>query len=150
MYNSLEFGKVSEWLSWNPFYIYASPFRDKWYCWESGTQNWGRSVCCILTIPFGKNNGSLILWNAKVVCEMSETSWQRSISTIYDSVWFFVRTPSHFCEKTIPGSTNLVTKWDIEKLEKLDASEVFARRLNAKEVMTPKSGEKLHFPNRRW
>ena len=32
---------------------------------------------------------------------------------------------------------------DIEELEKMDASEIHARRLNAKEVLTPQSGE--HF-----
>ena len=32
---------------------------------------------------------------------------------------------------------------DIEELEILDASEVHARRLNAKEIMTPKNGEKF-------
>ena len=35
---------------------------------------------------------------------------------------------------------------DIEELEKMDASEIHARRLNAKEVFTPTSGEKFMFP----
>ena len=35
---------------------------------------------------------------------------------------------------------------DIEELENLDASEIHARRLNAKEVITPKSGEPFTFP----
>ena len=35
---------------------------------------------------------------------------------------------------------------DIEELENLDASEVHARRLNAKEVRTPKNGEIFMFP----
>ena len=35
---------------------------------------------------------------------------------------------------------------DIEELEKMDASELHARRLNAKEVLTPMSGEKFIFP----
>ena len=33
---------------------------------------------------------------------------------------------------------------DIEELEKMDASEVHAGRLNAKEVLTPKNGEKSY------
>ena len=32
---------------------------------------------------------------------------------------------------------------DVEKLEKLDASEIDARRLNAKEVLMPKHGKKI-------
>ena len=35
---------------------------------------------------------------------------------------------------------------DIEELEEMDASELHARRLNAKEVLTPMSGEKFVFP----
>ena len=36
--------------------------------------------------------------------------------------------------------------FDIEELEKMDASEIHARRLNAKEVLTPMNGEKFMFP----
>ena len=35
---------------------------------------------------------------------------------------------------------------DLEELEKVDASEIHAKRLNAKEVTTPKDGEKFVFP----
>ena len=35
---------------------------------------------------------------------------------------------------------------DIEELENLDASESHARRLNAKEIMTPNDGENFTFP----
>ena len=35
---------------------------------------------------------------------------------------------------------------DIEELEKMDASEIYAKRLNAKEVLTPMNGEKCTFP----
>ena len=35
---------------------------------------------------------------------------------------------------------------DIEDLEQMDASEIHARRLNAKEVLTPASGEKFILP----
>ena len=35
---------------------------------------------------------------------------------------------------------------DIEELEKMDASEIHAGRLNAKEVLTPKNGETFTFP----
>ena len=39
---------------------------------------------------------------------------------------------------------------DIEELEEMDASELHARRLNAKEVLTPQISGELHFPGRRW
>ena len=35
---------------------------------------------------------------------------------------------------------------DIEELEEMDASELYARRLNAKEVLTPMKGDKFIFP----
>ena len=38
---------------------------------------------------------------------------------------------------------------DIEKLEQMDASEIYAKRLNTKEVRTSMSGEKLN-SDRRW
>ena len=35
---------------------------------------------------------------------------------------------------------------DIEEVEQMDASEIYAKRLNAKDVLEPKSGDKLIFP----
>ena len=35
---------------------------------------------------------------------------------------------------------------DIEELEQMDASEIYATRLNAKEVLAPMGGEKFIFP----
>ena len=35
---------------------------------------------------------------------------------------------------------------DIEELEEMDASEIHARRLNAKEVLTPTKGDSFIFP----
>ena len=35
---------------------------------------------------------------------------------------------------------------DIEELETMDASEIYAKRLNAKEVVFPKENEKFIFP----
>ena len=39
---------------------------------------------------------------------------------------------------------------DVEELEEMDASELHARSLNTKEVLTAQRSEKLHIPNRRW
>ena len=39
---------------------------------------------------------------------------------------------------------------DIEELEQMDASELHARRLNAKEVLTPMKGDKFYILSRRW
>ena len=67
-----------------------------------------------------------------------------------------------FCPKVLPGIffgcvlyAERVWKGDIlvadiEDLEEMDASEVHARRLNAKEVLTPQRSGILIFPGRRW
>ena len=39
---------------------------------------------------------------------------------------------------------------DIEELEKMDGSEIHARRLNAKEVLTPQNGGNFYIRARRW
>ena len=39
---------------------------------------------------------------------------------------------------------------DFEELEEMDASEIHAQRLNAKEVILPKSGDNCKFPVARW
>ena len=39
---------------------------------------------------------------------------------------------------------------DVGGLEEMDASELHARRLNAKEVLTPMKGDKFEIPSRRW
>ena len=39
---------------------------------------------------------------------------------------------------------------DIEEPENLYASEIYARRLNEKEIITPKDGGNFDIPNRRW
>ena len=39
---------------------------------------------------------------------------------------------------------------NIEEWEQMDASELHARRLNAKEVLTPMKGDKIHILDRRW
>ena len=38
---------------------------------------------------------------------------------------------------------------DIEELETMDASEIYSKRLNAKEVIFPKEKWKIHFSSRR-
>ena len=48
------------------------------------------------------------------------------------------------CVREASGKDILVA--DIEELENLEASEIHARRLNAKEVITPKSGENFIVP----
>ena len=34
-------------------YVNTSPFRNKWDCWESGTQDWRRDFCCTVAMRSG-------------------------------------------------------------------------------------------------
>ena len=83
-------------------------------------------------------SGGRILWNAVAICEMTETSWQmRNLSMNED-----LGNPSRTC---FVRGVNLGWRcsdcWDW-RIEKLDASEMYPRRLNAKEVLiTQKDGE---------
>ena len=51
-----------------------------------------------------------------------------------------------FAEKLGKGDIRVA---DVEELGNLGASEIHARRLNAKEMIAPKSGENFIFPDRR-
>ena len=68
-----------------------------------------------------------------------------------------------FGKKVLPGlflGSALYAVWiwkgdvliaDLEELETMDASEIYSKRLNAKEVIFPKQGKwKIHFSSRRW
>ena len=76
-----------------------------------------------------------LLWNAVAVCEMTKTSWQTGNLTMNED-W---ENPSRTCfvlgcefwEEDI-----LIAA--IGEFEKLDASETYPRRLNAKEVLITK------------
>ena len=39
---------------------------------------------------------------------------------------------------------------DLEELETMDASDIYSKRLNAKEVIFPKENRKIQIPSRRW
>ena len=59
----------------------------------------------------------------------------------YASVMYYAR-----------GESGKETSWSqtLRNWEKMDASEIHGRRLNTKEVLTPKSGENFDLPDRRW
>ena len=91
-------------------------------------------------------------------CKSSRTIWQmKSVSEHRDASSFSHELPSEPRATVVSGKhsvqwsrgesgkeTSLVA--DIEELEKMDASEIHAKRLNAKEVLTPMNGDKFIFP----
>ena len=127
--------------------------------------------------PAWMKNGGLIPWNATVICEMSQNSWQMGEQLLNCDLENHSKAASFrlvqwlnillSLRKTIQGSINLVRTcyWkflghalfsgeickgdilvaDIEEVQNLDASDIHARRLNAKKIITPKSGEHFIF-----
>ena len=110
--------------------------------------------------------GGLFPWNVTAICETYKISClmgrhhvkggsEYHLMASY-SIWADGRSP-YFCERPIETtsiwSSSLARKIlrlccarvaDIEKLEEMDASELHATRLNAKEVLTPMKGEKTY------
>ena len=61
------------------------------------------------------------------------------------------RNVSRICVVCVGGIwKGVIMVADIEELGTLDAAEIHARRLNAKEVKTPKNGEHFILPKCRW
>ena len=89
----------------------------------------------------------LVPWNAIAICEMSKTSWQmgkllmKGDSGNHSKVQYLLleqwKNINQFLQETSPDFTDLERKVHQEYfLEKMDASEIYPRRINAKEVLT--------------
>ena len=55
-----------------------------------------------------------------------------------------------YCVRWESGQETSWSQTLIGELEEVDASEIHARRLNAKEVLSPMKGDNFYFPSRRW
>ena len=119
--------------------------------------------------------GGRIPWNVTPICETSQTYYLILGNHLKDRFIPFgslVEYYSYFCakdqsrihqfgKKVLPGLflgyalyaggiwKGDVLIADLEELETMDASEIYSKRLNAKEVIFPKQGEFI-FSNRRW
>ena len=76
-------------------------------------------------------SGGRILWNAFAVCEMTKTFWQTG-DLKRTKIWWIL--PGHALFAGGIWEEDILAA-EIEELEKLDASETYPRRLNAKEVL---------------
>ena len=149
-------------------YVDTSPFRNKWDCWKSGTQDEVQYCCNQAWKKWwaGSMEGHCYLWNIPDLLSCGRTPNQRRFGepfkgpiipfgslVEYHTVSAKDLSRHHqFGKKVLPGiflGYVLYAGWiwkrdimvaDIKELEKMDASEIHARRLNAKEVITPKTG----------
>ena len=171
-HNSPEFCKACEVLSWNQSsYVNTSPLRNKWDCWESGTQNQGRTSAVLLRSGLDEKWWAdsmecyCYLRNVQDLLAGRKTPYERRFGKSYKGPII----PFGALVEYLPNSEKDKARihqfgkkvlrrisigyaliagriWkgdvliaDIEELEKLDASEKYHRRLNAKEVLiTPK------------
>ena len=80
-------------------------------------------------------SGGRILWNAIAICEMFKTSWTDGKFKMNEDWWISL---GHALFAGWIGEEDILIA-EIEELEKLDATEICPRRLNAREVLkTPK------------
>ena len=99
-------------------------------------------------------SGGQIPWNVMAMCEMSKTSWQTGKLRMNEDFGNLSKDQYQFGKKVLPGMfkgyaeiAGGIWKGDIliadnEELEKLNASDIHPRRLNAKDVLvTHKDGE---------
>ena len=113
--NSLEFGKACEDLSWN--HCTSTPHRVRRF-WQPFQG---------LFVPFG----SLVEYRP-YNCEGSVKNpsiWKESLTSIV------LRGYALYAEGIWKGDALIA---DLEELETMDASEIYSKRLNAKEVIHPK------------
>ena len=119
-------------------HINTSPICDKWYCWEIGTQNYRRNFFCAVAVLLGP----IVEYHpisAKGQWRLYQFGKKVSAGVF---LWYTL-----YAGRIWKGDILIA---DTGELEILDASEIHARRLNAKEVLTPKNGQNFHIPDRRW
>ena len=150
--NSLEFGKAFEPLSW--VHCTSTPLRSETNRYAELKMELLLGCCNLVWTK----SGGRIPWNGTVTREMFKTS-HRVIDDRISS--FLCERPSRlhqFGKKLLPGifleyelyaggiwKGNILVA-DTEELENLDTSEIYARRVDAKEVITPKNGENFILP----
>ena len=173
--NSLEFGKSCEELSWNHRTSTLHPSETNGTS-ERAVRRPKEGTSAVL-LQSGLDEKWWAVSMERSVQDLladgktpHERRFWRTIQRASHSVWLHGRI-SYFCEgpvKNPPTVSESVTQnipwkcivaggiWkgdilvaDIEELDVLDASEIHARRLNAKEILTPKRWT-FHVPNRRW
>ena len=115
-------------------------------------------------------NGVPICETFKISCLMGKLHTKGVLENkrTSHSVWFIGRVSPYFCERPAKNpsiwkeSLTWIVPWirsargenlegdilvaDIEELETMDASEIYSKRLNAKEVIFPKENGKFIFP----
>ena len=152
-------------------HVYTTPIGDQRYCRKSSAQSKGRHLCCIAAIGskwklVGRFYGMLHL-SAKrhrFIVWWEDALWKTFWATIpiipfgslveYYPITAKDQSRIHqFGKKELPGLflgyalyaggiwKGDVLIADLEELETMDASEIYSKRLNAKEVIFPKQGE---------
>ena len=161
-------------------YVDTTQIGNKWDCGESSAQSERRYLCSVVAIRSGwklvgrfsgmlylsaKHSRSLVWWENSI----RETFWKPFKGPIIGSLVEYCPISAkdqsrihQFGKKVLPGLffgyalyPGRIWKGDIlvadlEELETMDASEIYSKRLNAKEVIFPKRKWKIHFSSRRW
>ena len=172
-HNSVEFGKSCEDQSWNHLIdpkrmALLKELYDVWqkvlqqYCYN---RDWMKNCGLILW------NAVAICEMSKASWQMGNSVWKTFWRTIWrtnNSLWSNGWIISDFCTRPVYASSiwqeilpdiffgyasiageigkRDILVADIEELEKMDASEIYPRRINAKEVLISQKGDEIIFP----
>ena len=123
----MELGKFCEDLSWN--HRTSTLHRSEAGGVVVGAVRRIKEGTSAVLLPAWMKNGGLILWNISVICERTPCEFGQKV---------FTRNFPRICTGRGEDLERRLLVADIEELGKLDASEIHARRLDAKEIMTPK------------
>ena len=171
--NSLEFGKACEDLSW--IHCMSTPHRSETNGIAGRAVRRIKEGTSAVLLQSGLDNEQWIPWNVVAICETfkisrlmgehhvdscSECPLTAPVISFGAMVEYHLISSKYlsrlhlFGPQVFPGiflgyvlyAVGIWKGADIEALEEKDASELHARRLNAKEVLSPMQGEKFVFP----
>ena len=156
-------------------YVNATQIGNKWDCRKSSAQSERRDICGIVAIRSGwkmvmecytylrnvqdllsdwktsneRRFGMLLstdqqyhLVQRSIITLFLRKTYRDCINLVQKSCQVF--SSVMFCTREVSGKGDILIA-DIEELEQMDASEIHARRLNAKEVSTPWKMKKSYF-----
>ena len=121
---------------------YTSSIRDNWHCSRSCASNKRSDIRQYYCNLDRMMSGGRILWNAVAICEIFKTFWTAWKS---QNQWRFGESFKDMLLFAGEIWEEDILIAEIEELEKLDASEIFPRRLNAREVLKTQKMENLYF-----
>ena len=142
--------QCAEWKKGHLRYRFQSGLDKAWradsmecYCFLRNTQD----LLSDWKTPYERRFG--MLFNGPVI---HFEQWSNITLSLRRTYCVYINLVPKSCQVyfSVMSCTRVNLEADIEELEEMDASEIYAKRLNAKEVFTPMKGDNFYIPSRRW